>query len=77
MKSEIVRSLIATAMLVGFTVAVPSAQAKQRYNNNCARKVHQAEYNLQRAIQRHGSHSRQAEQRRRQLRKIEARCGGI
>jgi hypothetical protein len=55
--------------------AVPSMAAPRR--NGCARRIHQAEMNLNRAIQRHGARSRQAAERRRQLERARANCGAF
>jgi hypothetical protein len=52
--------------------ALPS-QALDR-DDKCERRVHQAEENLQKAIRRHGEHSRQAEQRRHQLEEAREQC---
>lgn len=35
--------------------------------NRCEKRIRNAEHNLQQAVARHGEHSRQAEQKRRQL----------
>lgn len=41
---------------------------------DCGRRVHRAEMQLQQAVQRHGAHSRQAEQRRHELEQARASC---
>lgn len=41
---------------------------------DCEKSIHKAEKNLERAIQRHGLHSVQAEKRRDQLERVRARC---
>jgi len=55
-----------------FGSALP-ARALDR-DDKCERRVHRAEENLERAIRRHGEHSRQAEQRRHQLEEARERC---
>lgn len=40
----------------------------------CEQRIHRAERNLERAIERHGLHSIQAERRRDQLERVRARC---
>ncbi len=78
MPLRLAKLALAAAVLVAILIAAPSAEAQRhRKYNNCSQRVGQAELNLQRAIQRHGNHSKQAEQRRRQLRNIEQRCGAI
>lgn len=42
--------------------------------NRCEKRIHKAEMNLQKAVQRHGEHSRQAEKRRRELDKARDNC---
>ena len=43
-------------------------------HERCDRSVHKAEQNLEKAVHRHGEHSRQAEQRRHQLEELRERC---
>ena len=43
-------------------------------DDRCHRQIEKAEYNLRRAIERHGEHSRQARQRRRELEETRERC---
>ena len=43
-------------------------------HERCERTVHKAEQNLEKAVHRHGEHSRQAEQRRHQLEELRERC---
>ena len=49
------------------------ASANNR-EEKCRRRVEQAEFNLQKAIRKHGEHSRQAEAHRRKLQEIQAHC---
>jgi len=65
-KLRSVRSLLATATLGGFLLVggVPAAQAMTR----CERRVRNDEVSLNKAVRRHGEHSRQAERWRDQLR---------
>ena len=70
-------ALLGASLLVGGAVSV---EAQSRYQADrhyrCEQRIRRAEANLQRAIQRHGEHSRQAERRRRELEEIRARCRG-
>jgi hypothetical protein len=78
MKSRSLKGLIVAGLIAGMLVMVPSVEAQRRPNNNkCAQRIRQAEYNLQRAIQRNGQRSKQAAQRRRQLETARERCGGL
>jgi hypothetical protein len=43
-------------------------------DDRCERQVRKAELNLEKAVRRHGEHSRQAEQRRHQLEEARERC---
>jgi uncharacterized membrane protein YccC len=69
-KSGILAAILAAFFVFGS--AVPSRAVDR--DDKCERRVHQAEENLQKAIRRHGEHSRQAEQRRRQLEEARERC---
>ena len=41
----------------------------------CRERIHQAEVNLGRAVDRHGEHSQQAQKRRHELERARERCG--
>lgn len=43
--------------------------------NDCDQRIHRAEENLRKAVERHGEHSRQAEERRHELEEARRRCG--
>ena len=43
-------------------------------DDRCRHDVQRAEQNLEKAIRKHGEHSRQAEDRRRQLEEVRERC---
>jgi len=58
--------------VVGFLL-IGSAAPVSAYAN-CEQRIRKAERNLDRAIQRHGLHSIQAERRRDQLERVRARC---
>jgi len=62
-------AVLSASLLVG--TAIP-ANADQ--DDRCRRDVHKAEQNLEKAIQKHGEHSRQAEDRRHQLEELRERC---
>jgi TolA-binding protein len=78
MKSRSLKGLIVAVLMAGMLVAVPSVEAQRRPNNNkCVQRIRKAEFNLEKAIQRHGRRSKQAAQRRRQLEMARERCGGL
>ncbi len=45
------------------------------HDSDCDKRIHQAEAKLQKAIDRHGEHSSQAEQRRHDLEEVRRSCG--
>jgi len=57
------------AMLAGLFLA-GSAPARA----DCAKDIRKAEANLDKAVRKHGEHSPQAEQRRRELEDVRRRC---
>ena len=61
--------VLAVLLLVG-------GAARTRSCNNCQQRIHRAEENLQRAIRRHGEHSREAERRRHELQEVRRSCRG-
>jgi hypothetical protein len=70
-KPAILAAILAVLFLVGS--AVPS-RALDRNDERCERRVHKAEAALQKSIDKHGEHSRQAEQKRRALDEARDRC---
>jgi hypothetical protein len=65
-------SKIALVMVGGFLM-IGSVQPMQAYDH-CGRRIHNAEMKLDRAIRRHGPHSRQAERQRENLERVRANC---
>lgn len=65
--------ILAVAAAFLMLTAVPM-QAVDR-DDKCEHKVHKAEMSLQKAISKHGEHSRQADKRRHQLEETRERCG--
>ena len=45
-------------------------------DRQCDQRIHKAEENLRKEIDRHGEHSRQAEKRRHELGEAQRSCGG-
>jgi len=41
---------------------------------SCEKDIRKAEHNLDKAVRKHGEHSRQAEERRHQLEEVRSRC---
>ena len=66
---------IAALITFGFVTGTIPARAYDRDDDRrCERRVHKAEENLERAIRRHGEHSRQAERRRHELEEAREHC---
>ena len=59
------------AMLLAGSASPALAESRR----GCERRIHNAEVNLHKAIHRHGEHSRQAQERRRELERARASCG--
>ena len=70
-----IAALLGASLLLGGSVIV-QAQGPPDRHYRCERRIRQAEINLQRAIERHGEHSRQAGRRRRELEEVRAHCRG-
>ena len=64
--------LLGVSLMAGF--AVP-AQARDR-DDRCEQKVRKAEANYDKAVRKHGEHSKQARKKREQLEKAKAYCRG-
>jgi len=69
-KTGILTALLGACLLL--SGALP-AQGRDR-DDQCERKIHQAEERLNQAIRRHGEHSRQARDRHHQLEEQRERC---
>ena len=66
------RASVFTLLLSGFLM-IGSTTPMQAYDR-CSARIHKAERNLERAIQRHGVHSVQAERQRDKLERIRQHC---
>jgi hypothetical protein len=62
-------AIVGTALLAGLPTA-----AYADHQDRCRRDIDKAEHNLAKEVRKHGEHSRQAEERRRQLEAVHARC---
>jgi len=63
--------------LLSFAGAIPAHADRDDHDRDrekCERRVHKAEENLERAVRKHGEHSRQAEQRRHQVEETRESC---
>ena len=66
-----IAAFIAVGLLAG---TIPAKAYDRDDDRKCERRIHKAEENLERAVRRHGEHSRQAEARRHELEEARERC---
>jgi ribulose kinase len=62
------------AMLGASLLAGVATPARADRDDKCRNDIRKAEQNLEKAVRKHGEHSEQAEQRRRQLEQVRDRC---
>ena len=67
--------LIAALIVSGFLGGSVTVWAVDR-DDKCEKRVHKAEEQLEKAVRKHGEHSRQAEQKRHDLEEARERCHG-
>jgi hypothetical protein len=73
LKQMICRTTL-SAMLGASLLAGVATPAHADRDDQCRRDIQKAEQNLDKAIRKHGEHSRQADERRRQLEEVRSRC---
>lgn len=73
-KSLFGSTALATAALGGFLLFAGASNAQARDRDDCYRRTQKAEWKLNEAIEHHGYYSRQAKNRRHQLRDARERC---
>ena len=71
-KTALVAALLGLSLSVGSVIPL---EARDR-DDKCERQIRKAEQNLEKAVRKHGEHSRQAEQQRRKLEEARERCRG-
>jgi len=72
--SKIVGKVMMCAMLGASLLVGMATPAHGDRDDKCRRDIQKAEENLEKAVRKHGEHSRQAEQRRHQLEEVRERC---
>jgi hypothetical protein len=72
---KITRKAAVLTVLLGGLVVLGGAATTFRAADDCYRRIDQQEYKLQRDIDRHGFHSRQADHDRQKLAELRERCG--
>ncbi len=71
------KAMLLASALGGMLLLSGAAPASARdRDDKCAQRIHKAEEKLEREIRRHGEHSRQARNRRRELEDVQERCRG-
>lgn len=68
-------AILGAAAGLMLSLGAGTAQADRR--DDCWKKINKAELKLNEAIRKHGWRSRQADNRRQELRRAQARCGGF
>ena len=77
-----IRRLLVTTLVTTFLLATGAfgqdrdRDHDRRRDAKCEHRIRKAEQNLDNAVRRHGEHSRQAEQKRRNLEQVRASCRG-
>lgn len=75
MQQFLLKSKVLAVALIAFALIIGTVPARgDDRDEKCERRIHKAEENLERAVHRHGEHSRQADQRRHQLEEVRERC---
>lgn len=62
------------AVLGASLMAVVATPARADRDDKCSRDIRKARENVDKAVRKHGEHSRQAEDRRHQLEEVRERC---
>lgn len=62
------------AVLAVFFLMSTAVPLRALDDDKCDRDIHKAEANLKKAVDRHGEHSKQAEEKRHQLEEVRERC---
>ena len=71
---KMIAKTILCAMLGIALLAGLATPARADRDDKCSRDIHKAEENLEKAVRKHGEHSRQADERRHQLEEVRERC---
>ena len=67
--------LFVTALGVVLLISGATLTGAADRDSDCRKRIHKAEENLKKEIDRHGEHSRQADKRRHELEEIRRNCG--
>jgi hypothetical protein len=72
-KKVLFLALIGAALAIATGNLSPAAD----HEGDCRRRIHEAEVRLQKAVDKHGEHSSQAEQRRHELEEVHRDCADV
>jgi len=72
---SLMRRCSAVALSGIFMVSSAGLLQARDHDDKCEERVRKAERNLERDVQKHGEHSRQAEKRRHQVEEAREKCG--
>ena len=72
---SLVRRCSAVFLAGVFMVSSAGMLMARDHDDRCEQRIHKAERNLQKEVDRHGEHSRQAEKRRHELEEAREKCG--
>ena len=72
-KAQWCKSIPLLATLGAWLLVAPAPSCD--HGRDCAKRIHRAEENLRKEIERHGEHSRQAEEKRHELEEVRRACG--
>lgn len=75
MQQFLLKIKVAAAALIAFALIAGTVPVRgDDRDEKCERRIHKAEENLEKAVHKHGEHSRQAEQRRHDLEEAREHC---
>lgn len=70
-----IRKLYSVVLAGALALSCASPLLARDHDDKCDQRIRKAEHNLDDAVRKHGEHSRQAEQKRRQLDEAREKCG--
>jgi hypothetical protein len=68
------KTVVTAAVLASFLFVGSVVPSRADDHDRCERRIRKAEQNLDKEVRKHGEHSRQAEQRRRELEQARSTC---
>ena len=71
----LLRKLSSMALAGALLVSTAGLLQARDHDDKCEERIHKAEHNLEKAVQKHGEHSKQAEKQRKELDEAREKCG--